>query len=150
MPFAVRGVDFPARLVGGDGRGDGVEESSVGEGSQVLTSPSCLCRSTLPGTERTLVSHRVFSTIILSPSSRKVGISTVEQCCFWYRESFLRTQKLDPSISFEPSIPAMYYDLNVPWTSRDADLQRKISFLADCTYLLLVINKHWRKLMSSK
>ncbi|KAE9989895.1 hypothetical protein EG327_002127 [Venturia inaequalis] len=25
----------------------------------------------------------------------------------------------------------MYYDLNVPWTSREADLQRKISFLAD-------------------
>jgi hypothetical protein len=29
----------------------------------------------------------------------------------------------------------MYYDLNVPWTSRDADLQRKISFLADCRYI---------------
>jgi len=34
----------------------------------------------------------------------------------------------------------MYYDLNVPWTSRDADLQSKISFLADLGYNVLGLN----------
>ncbi|QDS68177.1 hypothetical protein FKW77_010470 [Venturia effusa] len=34
----------------------------------------------------------------------------------------------------------MYYDLNVPWTSRDADLQRKISFLGDLGYNVLALS----------